>query len=117
MHNVPGRKPENSAKYEFVIWKINKPKRHYRATGIDPKKIITCHVLHAPAVKLHKGVARIQKQVKMKLSNSLLAAIVVGVVLQSTVSCTKDKDSVKDKEHKESKSTPAPGNCPGCGMG
>lgn len=56
----------------------------------------------------------------MKLSKSLLSAILIGIAVQTTVtSCSKDKD-VKDpkakKEAKDEKNTPtAP--CPACGMG
>ena len=54
----------------------------------------------------------------MKLPKSLLAAIVIGIAVQ-TASCSKDKD-VPDPKKKEVKKEGAgsyPDNCPACGMG
>ena len=55
----------------------------------------------------------------MKLPKSLLAAIVIGIAVQTTTSCSKDKD-VPDPKKKEVKKEGAgsyPDNCPACGMG
>jgi hypothetical protein len=61
----------------------------------------------------------------MKISRSLLSAIVIGIAVQATTSCTKEKEPndarAKQEAAKsgEKKSTPAtyPENCPACGMG
>ena len=55
----------------------------------------------------------------MKLSKSLLAAIVIGIALQTSVSsCTKDTDAPKPKkEVKKDGQKSDPGDCPACGMG
>jgi hypothetical protein len=51
----------------------------------------------------------------MKLSKSLLTAILIGIAVQTTVSsCTKDK-APEPKEQKEK--TNFPDGCPACGMG
>jgi hypothetical protein len=51
----------------------------------------------------------------MKLSKSLLSAIVIGIAIQTTVvSCGKEEQP-KPKEKPE-QSQPL-GNCPACGMG
>lgn len=54
----------------------------------------------------------------MKLSKSLLGAIVIGVALQAA-SCKKDKDQAKPDTEKAGgkKGTPLPGGCPFCGRG
>lgn len=55
----------------------------------------------------------------MKLSKALLGAIVVGITVQTTVSCSK-KNTPEPKEQaaKQGKGTSqVPNNCPGCGMG
>ena len=58
----------------------------------------------------------------MKLSKSLLSAIVIGIAVQ-TVACKKEKDptDVRIKlEAKKTGNTNNPGypeNCPACGMG
>ena len=55
----------------------------------------------------------------MKLPKTLLAAIVIGIAVQTTASCSKDKD-VPDPKKKEVKKEGAgtyPDNCPACGMG
>ncbi len=56
----------------------------------------------------------------MKLPKSLLAAIVIGIAVQTTISsCSKDTD-VSDPKKKEVKKEGAgtyPDNCPACGMG
>jgi ribonuclease I len=55
----------------------------------------------------------ILKKNAMKLSKSLLTAIVIGIAVQTTtVSCSKDKPDPKKKEVKKE-----PASCPGCGMG
>jgi hypothetical protein len=61
----------------------------------------------------------------MKISKSLLSAIVIGIVVQATTtSCTKEKgpndakakqEAKKTEENKNSPNYPA--NCPACGMG
>jgi hypothetical protein len=52
----------------------------------------------------------------MKLSKSLLSAIVIGIAIQTTVvSCGKDDEPKPKKE--EPKQNQALGNCPACGMG
>jgi len=56
----------------------------------------------------------------MKLPKSLLAAIVIGIAVQTTISsCSKDKDvpDPKKKEVKKEEASSYPGNCPACGMG
>ena len=55
----------------------------------------------------------------MKLSKSLLAAIVIGIAVQTTTSCSKDKDipDPKKKEVQKEGEKTDPGNCPACGMG
>ena len=59
----------------------------------------------------------------MKISKSLLGAIVIGIAVQTTTSCTKDKEPndarAKQEEKKvDEKNNPySPGNCPACGMG
>ncbi len=55
----------------------------------------------------------------MKLSTSLLSAIVAGLVLQGAVSCTKSKEDPSSKTsqaEKDKKKVPAV-PCPACGMG
>jgi hypothetical protein len=56
----------------------------------------------------------------MKLSKSLLGAILIGITLQTTTSCKKEKESPgakteaqKKEEEKAKNSDP----CPACGMG
>lgn len=58
----------------------------------------------------------------MKLSKSLLSAIMIGIAVQTTVvSCGKDEapKPKKDQENKQNVSKPDEnlGNCPACGMG
>lgn len=59
----------------------------------------------------------------MKLSKSLLSAIVIGIAVQTTaVSCKKDeqvKPKKEDQANKKSTSSPEQkfDNCPACGMG
>jgi hypothetical protein len=60
----------------------------------------------------------------MKLSKTLLAAMLTGMTLQTVQSCTKDKDDPPSKEDKKDKDDeegkkpkPFPYNCPACGMG
>jgi hypothetical protein len=54
----------------------------------------------------------------MKLPKSLLAAIVIGIAVQTT-SCSKDKDvpDPKKKEVKKEGVAVTPENCLACGMG
>jgi len=54
----------------------------------------------------------------MKLSKTLLGAILVGITLHTTTSCKKEKESPKAKQEakqKEEAKTTDP--CPACGMG
>ncbi|RFM36807.1 chryseobasin-related MNIO class RiPP peptide [Chitinophaga silvisoli] len=59
----------------------------------------------------------------MKLSKSLLSAIMIGIAVQTTVvSCSKDeqvKPKKTDQANKQNESKPDEnlGNCPACGMG
>ena len=56
----------------------------------------------------------------MKLPKSLLAAIVIGIAVQTTTSsCSKDKDTPdpKKKEVKKEGVTVTSDNCLACGMG
>lgn len=56
----------------------------------------------------------------MKLSKSLLAAIVIGIAVQTTFSsCGKDTDLPKPKkeEVKKEEEKSIPNDCPACGMG
>lgn len=59
----------------------------------------------------------------MKLSKALLGAILLGVAVQTTTSCTKkDKDLIKPTAEAQANEQPAnqnpdPGSCPACGMG
>ncbi|WP_343688329.1 Vmc-like lipoprotein signal peptide domain-containing protein [Chitinophaga sp.] len=59
----------------------------------------------------------------MKLSKSLLSAIVIGIAVQTTaVSCKKDEQAKPKKtdqanKKNESKPTQQLGDCPACGMG
>ena len=55
----------------------------------------------------------------MKLSKALLGAILIGITVQTTASCKKDKETSlfeKIKKEAEKKKTPYY-SCPGCGMG
>lgn len=55
----------------------------------------------------------------MKLSKALLGAIVVGITVQTTVSCAK-KNAPDPKEQTakaEKEPVRPPDNCPACGMG
>jgi hypothetical protein len=59
----------------------------------------------------------------MKLSKSLLSAIVIGIAVQ-TVACKKEKDPTDARTKLEAKKTDSnknnpgyPENCPACGMG
>jgi len=57
----------------------------------------------------------------MKLSKSLLSAVMIGIAVHGATSCKKEKtdpDKAKqeaEKKSKEKTSTPYP--CPACGMG
>jgi len=54
----------------------------------------------------------------MKLSKSLLTAILIGIAIQTTTaSCTKDKPVPEKKEVKNEGEKNGPANCPACGMG
>lgn len=55
---------------------------------------------------------------KMKLSKSLLSAILIGIVVQSLPACKKEKETPKTNKENKGQETPAPSEpCPGCGMG
>ncbi|MHA4807276.1 chryseobasin-related MNIO class RiPP peptide [Flavitalea flava] len=53
----------------------------------------------------------------MKLSKSLLSAILIGIAVQTTPSCKKDKVTPDAKTKKEAEKTTPPQYCPACGMG
>lgn len=56
----------------------------------------------------------------MKLSKSLLGAILIGITLQTTTSCKKEKESPKAKQEaqkKEEEKAKTSDPCPACGMG
>jgi len=57
----------------------------------------------------------------MKLSKSLLSAILIGITMQTASSCTKDKEICDEKIKKEAKEKEvnkySPESCPACGMG
>lgn len=53
----------------------------------------------------------------MKLPKSLLAAIIIGIAVQTTTSCSKDVPDPKKKEVKKEGAGSYPDNCPACGMG
>ena len=56
----------------------------------------------------------------MKLSKTLLSAILVGISLQTTVSCKKEKESPNAKQEaqkKEEEKAKTSDPCPACGMG
>lgn len=58
----------------------------------------------------------------MKLTQTLLSALLAGITLNTAVSCTKDKDmtdpKTQEKNKKEKEQKPViPFNCPACGMG
>lgn len=57
----------------------------------------------------------------MKLSKSLLSAILIGIVVQTTSSCKKDKElpdqKTKQETQKEGEKINPPYPCPACGMG
>ena len=56
----------------------------------------------------------------MKLPKSLLAAIMIGIAVQTTISsCSKDSDvsDPKKKEVKKGGEKNVPNDCPACGMG
>jgi hypothetical protein len=52
----------------------------------------------------------------MKLSKSLLSAVMIGIAVHAVSSCKKDKPAPDKKTPPVVKQTP-PYNCPGCGMG
>jgi hypothetical protein len=53
----------------------------------------------------------------MKLSKSLLTAILIGIAVQTTTtSCTKDQPEPEKKEVKK-EGEKYPDNCPACGLG
>ena len=57
----------------------------------------------------------------MKLSKSLLSAILIGITLQTTTSCKKDKElpepKAKQEAQKEQEKSVPSEPCPACGMG
>jgi hypothetical protein len=55
------------------------------------------------------------KDTRMKLSKSLISAILIGIAIQTTlVSCGKDE---QPKPQEKPKQTQALDGCPACGMG
>jgi hypothetical protein len=55
------------------------------------------------------------KNQRMKLSKSLLSAILIGIAIQTTVvSCGKDEQPKPKETPKQNQPL---GNCPACGMG
>jgi hypothetical protein len=67
----------------------------------------------------------LQAQLKiqtMKLSKSLLSAILIGIAVQTTSSCKKDKElsdskAKQEAAKKEAEKNNVPDPCPACGMG
>ena len=55
----------------------------------------------------------------MKLPKALLSAILIGITVQATVSCTKSKETptTKAKTEKLQKTEQVTDPCPACGMG
>ncbi|HVW60437.1 MAG TPA: hypothetical protein VHC48_10390 [Puia sp.] len=54
----------------------------------------------------------------MKISKSLLSAVVIGIAVHAATSCKKDKPSPEKKIPQVVKKTQEPPfNCPACGMG
>ncbi len=56
----------------------------------------------------------------MKLPKTLLSAILIGIAVQTTTSCKKEKDlpdSKAKKESKEEEKNKPSYPCPACGMG
>ena len=57
----------------------------------------------------------------MKLSKSLLSAILIGIAVQTTTSCKKDKEitdpKAKQEAQKEQEKNTPPEPCLACGMG
>jgi hypothetical protein len=53
----------------------------------------------------------------MKLSKTLLSAIMIGIVVQTGTACKKDKESISAKAKKEAKKAGQKDSCPACGMG
>jgi hypothetical protein len=57
----------------------------------------------------------------MKLSKSLLSAVMIGIAVHAATSCKKDKPSPEkvkqEAEKKSQEKTPTPDPCPACGMG
>ena len=78
----------------------------------------TFHIITVAIVENDLFLHPLKKQ-KMKLSKSLLGAIVIGIAVQTTVtSCKKDHSDPKPKEQKKEEPKNAfPDGCPACGMG
>jgi len=53
----------------------------------------------------------------MKLSKSLLSAVMIGIAVHAATSCKKDKPVPEKKVPPVVKKSPTPINCPACGMG
>jgi len=57
----------------------------------------------------------------MKLSKTLLSAILIGIAVQGSTSCKKSKDDdskqKKEAQKKEEEKKAAIDSCPACGMG
>jgi hypothetical protein len=66
-------------------------------------------------------VAKNNKNKHMKLSKSLLSAILIGIAVQTTSSCKKDKElpdpKAKQEAQKEQEKSNPSEPCPACGMG
>ncbi|HEX9513842.1 MAG TPA: hypothetical protein VF939_25300 [Puia sp.] len=54
----------------------------------------------------------------MKLSKSLLSALLIGIAIQTLPACKKEKETPKtNKENKGNENPPPSGPCLACGMG
>lgn len=53
----------------------------------------------------------------MKLSKTLLSAILIGIAVQTGSSCTKDPVDSKAKQEAKQNEKPKKDPCPACGMG
>jgi hypothetical protein len=78
-----------------------------------------CHAFETGVVIRTYHIQFLQKKQNMKLSKSLLSAILIGIVVQTTSSCKKDKlpDPKAKQEAKKQEGENKPGSCPACGMG
>jgi hypothetical protein len=53
----------------------------------------------------------------MKLPKTLLSAILIGITVQTAISCTKAKESPATKAENTPKTEQVIDNCPACGLG